>query len=254
MRFGFGFNGFGFGGDASDSLGNWTPWALGPSLLGYYDAETASSFALSGSSVTTWTDLVGGYAATQATAGLKPTYSASSFNSRPGVTFDGVDDYLEYAGQPFPDAANPSEIWALVSQDALVAINTGTLAAFSYGASGGSRAIARTVVTLANRARSSSTGTGTPTAVDGSVDFSGIHLVRAVFTATTISVSVDGGAATTSSLVSATQTSLVRIGCPAFNTTAVWTGVINAILVTGPLTASQATFLTAFLKARGGIA
>lgn len=250
---GFGFTGFGFGTNNGTSLGTWTPWNLGNALLGFWDAETASSVSLSGSNVVTWTDLVGGYGATQATSGSQPLYSTNNFNGRPSVVFDGIDDFLTYAAQPFPAAANPSELWALVSQEANPLAIT-TLSTLSYGGDATARAIARVVVTTVNRGRGSSSGTGTATAVNSTVDFTGIHMARLRVTPTTINFSVDGGAETTSSLVSATETQRVRIGTAAFSSATSWTGKMNALLVTAPLTDAQGTRLTAFLKARGGIA
>lgn len=59
--------------------GLWTPDALGASLLGYWDAERTDKLALSGSSLTTWTDIVGSYAATQAVGAAKPRWDANAF-------------------------------------------------------------------------------------------------------------------------------------------------------------------------------
>lgn len=57
----------------------WTPAALGPSLLGWWDAERFDSLALSGSAVTGWTDVVGGVTAAQAVSASRPRWDANAF-------------------------------------------------------------------------------------------------------------------------------------------------------------------------------
>src|SRR5690606_10199289 len=59
----------------------------------------------------------------------------TTFNGRPGLTFDGADDFLEYAGVGvFPASSTAGELWALVSQDALPADTTARYAV-GYGGS-----------------------------------------------------------------------------------------------------------------------
>jgi len=223
----------------------------------WWDAEVAASLTLSGASVTTWTDIVGGYAPTQSNAGFKPQWSATSFNNRPGITFDGTDDYLELASVPFPVDANPCEIWVLVSQSALAA-DTASRTIFAYGssASTGTRRTSRSVTTGVNRALTfSGSGGGTSSAENGSIDFSGIHVVRTIVTATTIETNVDGTGMTPVGVVSATGATRTRIGATTTNTVSgFFQGVANTILVTPPLGTGQAAALMAYLKARGGIA
>jgi len=237
-------------------LKKWTPRALGASLFGYWDAENLATLTLSGANVTTWADLVGGYAATQATSGFKPAWSASGFGSRAGINFDGTDDYLEFASPPFPAGSAGSEIWVLVRQDALAA-DTTTRQAAGYGSSGNTmRQIERVVTSGVNRARSR-TGDGASGvfAANASIDFSGYHLARAAFSPTQTSFALDGTALVSSSVVPGTTATRLRIGAGSSTSpSGFWQGSINAVLVTGLLSDAQAAQLTAYFKSRGGIA
>lgn len=233
-----------------------TPGSLGADLLDMWDAEDASKFTLSGSSVNAWASSKNGYSAAQSVGASKPTYSATSFNGRPGVTFDGSDDELTYPGVGvLPTGSTACEIWALISQNSLVA-DTGAKIIFGYGGatSPTRRAIDRNVTFSVNRARNTiGNGTTTRGSVNSSVDFSGIHVVRAVINATA-RTDVDGVAGPDDVGTTATGTDRVRIGAIS-NATAsnFFLGVANFFAVTNPLSATQAASMLAYLKARGGI-
>lgn len=229
------------------------PTDFGTSLVALWDAERADKLTLSGANVTTWTDIVAGYAPTQAVTASKPTYSATGLNGRSVVTYDGSDDILLLASVPFPTGANPCEMWALVNQAALVA-DTGTRTLATYGGvTGGTRrSLNRIVSSGVNRARVEvGNGTSGITAVDTTVDFSGIHVLRGQATGADAIMQVDGGATTSSASIPGTTTTQFTLG--AGNLAAFFNGGINCFIVTLPLTAGQAAQLTAFLKARGGI-
>lgn len=235
----------------------WTPAALGASLLGFWDAERDDLITQSGGTVSSWRDAVAGYDAVQATGSLKPVYSATSFNNRPGLTFDGVDDYLELGSQPFPSGASPSEIWVLANQTALVADTTGRRA-FSYGSGANDRRdLMRSVVATANRvAVAVGDGLTTNFTASPAVDLSGLHVMRAVISATASNAEADGTAGSALAVVPATAATRVRIGASASGASgaSVWQGVQSVALVTAPLTTAQAAQLLTYLKARGGIA
>jgi len=242
---------------SNKGVGGWTPARLGASLLGWWDAERADKLALSGSSVTTWTDIVANYAMTQAVGAAKPVYSATSFNGRPGITFDGADDELTLPSQPFPSGAAPSEIWGLVDQLALGSdVSTRRVASYGGFASGNNdlRQLARSAnVGVMNIAQTlCGNGAASIAAANTVVDFSGIHVARGTFSATDTAIRVDGGAATSAAVVPATSATRARIGAatPGFG---FWNGRMNTVLITGPLSAEQAAELTTYLKARGGI-
>lgn len=231
-----------------------TPLSLGATLLGYYDAESALSVPQSAGAVTTWTDPVTGYAPTQATAGKRPVWSATSFGGRPGVTFDGVDDQISGVTSPYPTGTlvGGVEFWLIVSQDALAG-STGSRSAVGYGntATGGSYISSfRVVTTGVNRALSER-----PAGKDASntsVDFSGIHAVRSYFSAAggTIGCDVDAIAGSTTTAGNAITNAVFSIGS-AVDSTAFWNGKINSIWITATLTAAQQAQMWAFARSRG---
>lgn len=64
----------------------WTPSQITTAL--WLDADKPSSITLNGATVSQWNDLSGnGRHATQATASLQPTYTASAINSKPALAF-----------------------------------------------------------------------------------------------------------------------------------------------------------------------
>lgn len=231
----------------------WKPSDLGTDLLAFWDAEVTASVTLAGSLVTAWADQVAGYSATQSTSGFRPSYSATSLNNRPGITFDGTDDYLLYGAIPasFPVAAIGDEIWGLASQD-FPGTQAGNQTIFSYGdlANLNCRRLYRSNVSNVSRGGINATAN----AVDTLVDFSGVHVARGTFAATTISVAVDGNVATTAAAVPATAASgAVAMGALTSGANRFWKGPLNAVIVTKPLSAPNAALLLAFLKARGGL-
>lgn len=228
----------------------WAPSDLGASLLGWWDAEVPSTLSLTGSAVNSWTDLVGGYVASQGTAAAKPAWAATSFQGRPGITFDGTADFLSRVGSPFPTGATPAEYWALVSQDAIVSDAT-TRRAFATGNTNAGRGVAYSGGGGQFRLLAY-VGTGAGSTFTPQVNgFTGYHVVRAQFLANGASVSMDNGTAQTSASVTpASSTTNLGIGVGEGLASGFWSGSINSIVVTGALTASQAASLYAFLSSR----
>lgn len=74
----------------------WPPLALGSTALGgWFDADDAGSFTLSGSNVSQWNDLSGnGAHATQGTDANRPTRQTNVLNGGACVRFDGTNDFL----------------------------------------------------------------------------------------------------------------------------------------------------------------
>jgi hypothetical protein len=234
--------------------GVWSPADLGSSLLGWWDAERTDKLTLSGSSVTTWTDIVGSYAATQAVGASKPVWSATSFNNRPGITFDGADDELTLGSAPFPTGASASRMWLLVDQVAPVSDLTGRMA-FGYGdAATTSRRAGRAVDSGVNRANArTGTGAGSTFVEDLSVSFLGRHVVCVEFSPTTTGITVDGGSVTSAALVPSTATNRTRIGAATATAAAeFFQGVFNTILVDDGSAAAKAKDpqILAYLNAR----
>jgi hypothetical protein len=231
------------------------PGDLGAALLALWDAERTDRLNLAGANVSAWTDLVGGYAPAQAVSGSKPIWSATSFNGRPGVTFDGTDDELTLTGSPLPTGAAAGEIWMLCDQIATAADG---LARCLFGYGGGTanaRRIFRNIVTSANRA-GVITGSGSAaTTTNGSADFSGRHVVRAVIDGAVQVISLDEGAATSAAIVPATNTDRLRIGANVSASASQFgSACISLVAVTSLLTTDQASQFARYLKNRGAIA
>lgn len=236
--------------------GSFTPSSLGADLLDMWDAEDASKFTLSGASVNAWASSKNGYSAVQGVSASKPVYGAASFNGRPGVTFDGSDDELTYAGVGvFPVGAAACEVWTLVNiQHPGAQAGNGMLLAYGTGGTAGSRRIQRASGGGINVLQAS-IGNGTGGAFPASsADFGGIHVGRIQVGATTTSVQVDGGTAGSAAVIPATGSTRTRLGASDAPTAASFLqGIVSLIAITNPLSAAQAAQMLAYLKARGGI-
>lgn len=233
---------------------SWTPRRLGASLVAWWDAERSDLITQASSLVSSWKDIVGAYDVVQTTGASKPAYSATSFNSRPGITFDGLASELTLVGIPasFPIGAVAGEIWGVVDQTALAADATNRQAAtYGNGASSTVRGLTRSVSVGVNRA-AYYCGDGTSKHADeATVNYSGRHVHRGIADGTTIYSEIDGTRSSGVASVPATAAGRVRIGA---NSTAsagnFWQGVISTVLVTSILTAAEATQLYAFLNRR----
>lgn len=225
---------------------------LGSSLLAWWRTDRPDLITHVSGAVSSWKDTVAAYDAAQSGAG-KPTYSAASFNGFPGITFDGTDDELTLASQPFPSGANAAEIWAVVSQSALAA-DTTTRQLFGYGGTSNAtrRAVVRRVSGGVNRFGADIGDNSVAQPInDAAVDFSGRHVLRVAVGATSTSVAINSGTPTSGSAVPATGTTRARIGASTANTPAnFWNGIVRDIIVTGPLSANQAYRLGRWLQMR----
>lgn len=57
-----------------------------------------SGVTLSGSAVSQWDNMVGGNHATQTTSGNRPTVTAGALGTKPAITFDGTNSFLDVSG------------------------------------------------------------------------------------------------------------------------------------------------------------
>jgi hypothetical protein len=236
-------------GRSADSL--WTPASLGTLLHAWWDAE--NGITESGGLVSAWRDRVQGVTVTQGTGTAKPIWSATSFNNRPGLTFDGTDDVLSVASAPFPDGAEPCDIWVLCDNQA--PSGDASRYAFSYGNASGSAQRSIEKVGGFHRAGCRVSGGGSDVLpVNSSVSFTGRHVVRGRVGAAETQVDVDRVAGTPSAVVPTTNQSRTRIGALASTgPQAYWLGQIAHILITEPLDADQADRLYTYLMTIGGI-
>jgi hypothetical protein len=248
--------GIGLGLTTGGGTAAWSPDALATNLLGWIDAEHGSTVTQSGGLVSAWADIVGARSYAQATGSSKPAYSTTSFNSRPGITYDGVDDELTLGSSPYP-LSGAFEIWGLVEQTALPADVTARTF-FGYGTGTAS-------VTLLMR-RLSSGGFNRFSAVIGNAtsglavthstaDFSGKCVVRLTLDGVNATPYVNGVAGTPVAVAASITAGRSRVGANASPTAAAfWQGGVNNIVITNPLSAADATLMLAYQKTRGGIA
>lgn len=235
--------------------GGWSPTDLGDDLLAWWNADRSDLIAVSGAQITSWKDVVAGREAVQPISASRPIWSPNSFNGSPSAYFDGIDDELTFESQPFPAGADPSEIWAVVQQDALPA-DTTVRSVVTYGGIGANlRALRRITSGGVNRARAA-VGNGTAVVnVDGdTVDFSSRHLIRAEVAPTATTVRIDNDGEASGAVVPSTGTTRLRLGANAVNTAAnFWNGHIRDVLITGPLADEQSELLRTYLLPRRNV-
>lgn len=222
------------------------PFSLGASLLAWWDA--AYGVTVTGSGVSSWVDRKSGYDMAQSTDSARPAYSVTGFNGVPGLTFDGTDDRLTLASQPFPSGANPSEVF-IVFQNDETSGSTTSRTLFGYGTSGST---GRSLGRITNNVFRTTVGNGSSNlSASSTVTISSRHLVHAVYGAAASTISVDAETPVSVSAVPATGTTRVRLGASLNDTPAAfWKGVVRDVIVTGPLTSGQRTAMQTFLLAR----
>lgn len=234
-------------GAATLGKGAWTPLALGSKLLAWWDAS--SGITLSGNQVTAWADRKNGYSAVQGLSSARPSWSATSFGGKPGLTFDGNDDELTLASQPFPTTAG-SEVHAVIQQGALPG-DANVRSFFSYG--GGGANTARRAYRISGNTGQIQVGSGSSnvTAATASGLFSGRVYARAIYGATASSMEIDGSAGAPASITPNSGSARARIGAtdagaPSF----FWQGQMRDVIVTSILTIDEAAKLQLFLLTR----
>lgn len=226
-----------------------TPRDLGPKLIAWWAPPDAGNTTLVSGAISSWRDEVAAYDLTQGTATSRPTYNATSFDGLACAEFDGVADHLALSPVPaaWPQSAAAGEMWVSCRQDAAPA-DTLIRVLFTYGGATGStrRQLDRDVISGVNRAK---TSTGTVIASNTLVDFSGVHVTRAVSTTTQLRVDVDGVAGPMSAISPATSNTRVRLGASTGATAAnFWHGAVRQVLVTSLLSDEEAALLLAYLN------
>lgn len=234
---------------------SWTPLALGSKLVAWWDAERSDTITRSGGLVSSWRDVVGGYNMAQSSASLKPVYSATSFNGRPGLTFDGADDVLLFTGFPasFPAGADPSWMWGVADQQRANSVaGTGTVLQYGSGSTtNNTRRIVRVQDGGENRGNLMvGTGGSGPSVTNISVVFAGRHVILGKASGTTIECVMDGTGMTPAAVVPATTAGGNAAIGGAVNGGNFLLGVINSVLITLPLTTAEEALLNAYLNRR----
>lgn len=224
---------------------------LGSYLIELWDAERSDLMTIGGGGeVSAWAGVKAGLNLTQGTGSLQPVWSATSFGGAAGVTFDGTDDTLALtlAGQ-LPAAGSPSEMWAVVSQDAPQS-DTGTRTIVAYGSS--AAATSRSLIRGANHARAL-TGDGSA----GQAATDDVELIGRVFVSSTIdetrtSLRHNGpGVVCTVPVVPNTTATRIRFGASAAGTAAqFWLGQIVLVAITLPLPLTLAVPFAGYMLRR----
>ena len=220
------------------AIRDFVPSDLGASLLAYWNADRSDLITLNTNKVTSWKDTVNAYDAVQGTDAARPTYANKS------LTFDGTDDYLELASQPFP---TEHEIWTVFKQDATSGDGV-TRILFSMGVSTNGRYIARTTINQFHQIVGN--GTTWPTTTVTSPTITTRHLGRSRVTGSAEFLSVDGNAEVTQAVTPAAPTTRVRIGVSSSSLAGFWTGKVRDIIVTNALNSVQANQLQTYLLKR----
>lgn len=233
--------------------GAWNPAMLGATLIERWSIDDSGLITQAvPPGISTWKGEIIGSSFNNGTPANQPVYSATGWNGlNPGAAFGGVSTVLAISSVPYPAAALPSEIWAVVDQTALVA-DTTTRNIFTYGGGANTtwRSIQRVVVSGQNRIQATC-GTGSNITCTLAADFSGRHAVCGIFDGTTVTAGMDGVLATPVAAVPTTGTTRSRIGANSATTAAAFLqGEVREILITGTTTAAQKALLWAYLASR----
>lgn len=224
----------------------WTPIQLGNKLLAWWDAS--NGVTLSGNQITSWADRKNGIIVSQPVSSARPAWGEGAF---PSLVFDGNDDCLELATNPFPAAGQASEIWNTCQQDATDADTTVRYSSSYGGLNAASRRLGKTRISGISRAEATIGDGSTGQQVrELTIPFNSRHVLRmAVGTAST-SLVLDGVSASPLAVAPNTGTGRFTIGCaPAANTN-FWLGRIRDVIVTLPLSNDEAAQLQSFLMPR----
>lgn len=234
----------------------WDTHVIPRSLLyGRLDAEAAGRITVDGSNgVSAWVDGISGQSFSQATSSARPIYSATSFNGRPGITFDGVDDNLRNTGTQAWPLTGDYEIWMLViSIPATVSANQ-IFINWPTTATGKNTALRRNANSTNGVFLSGNGTTNAGPNIDAVVP--GLPQVwRGIADGANIQTEIDGVGSTLTACVPSLDSSASRntIGANSASTAAAFANVaINLIMVTRRLPDDLATKNRRYLLGRAG--
>lgn len=207
--------------------------AWGGKLKGLIDFADLATLTLASGRVSDLVDPVASLTYSQGTSGARPLHHAYGY-----AIFDGDNDLLVAASNPYVTGSTPCEIIAVVRQDALAADATNR-DAFIFGGTAAStaRRVGRAVASGVNRGRAN---VGGDQATGGVVNFSSAHILRSAIGATQFTLSVDGNVTSPVAHVPNTAATHARIGANHSTTPAAfWHGAIAAIAIADPLTTNE---------------
>jgi hypothetical protein len=196
---------------------------------------------LSDGVVASWAPTIGGPTPVQATEAAKPIRSSTSFNGKPGVTFDGSDDFMRVdATTNLPTSSTPGTIWM-----AYIFTSGNNSVLFRYGGT-------TTGVRSIGRGTTATGGTitdGTSNGTFGMSPAASANIVAGFFDATiyqAYSLGFGGLAATGATLN--TSTTRTTIGANNAATAAAFVAcVIRHVMVTTAMTTAQRYALEGWL-------
>ncbi|MGL5019969.1 MAG: PKD domain-containing protein [Luteolibacter sp.] len=101
------------GPDQSTALTRWTPGNLNP--VAWYDATDPSTISQSGGSISEWRSKVGTSHMLQASTSKRPSTGTSLINGFNAIAFDGADDALKTATNPFGSSIQDALLMAVTN-------------------------------------------------------------------------------------------------------------------------------------------
>lgn len=232
----------------------WTPRRLGPKLLAWFDAERTDLITIAGGNVSSFKDVVGAYDAVQGTEANQPNHGLASFNGRPGITPNGTSDELTRASTTgLPTGTTPFEAWLICDQTVAAADNGVRAWACWGGQTAATRFDIRRIVSGGvNRAAAGiGDNSGITVVSNGTVDFSGRHVVRVVCDGVNARVDVDGVAGTPTAVAHNFGTTNFRLFARNDASPALYcNGVFSALPITRLLDSTQAVQMLAYCNRR----
>lgn len=234
---------------------------LGTDLIAWWDADSsywgANGAMTIATGVSSWKDIVAGYDMVQATGAAQPAFSATNFNGNPCVAGDGLDDNLTCTDAALLAAlatgTTANELWLVAQNDTPGATTTLQLA-FGYGGSGTNtgRQIGRFGSGGAVRGRSLIGDGATGQVMDSlSSDLSARYLENCQVGAAAASITINGIADGSLSVVPSTQASRVRLFASSGTSAgAFYQGKIVAAMFTKALSAQKRTGLQTWGQTR----
>lgn len=227
---------------------NFTPASLGSDLISWWDSS--SGVGLSGSAVTSWTDKVGSLAPAQGTAANQPTFSATSYNGKPGISFDGTADHLTVTSVgSLPTGTAQVDMFAAVD---VAAVAASSRRIFNYGAGNDSQScgLFRRVTSSQDFAAAYASNGTSAIPVNAPVAFAGRSAIAGFVRADGVQAWHDGQYSTITALVPSVGTTRTVIGVNTALSGSFWSGTIRDIIVTLPLNQGRREAMLNFIQSR----
>lgn len=234
----------------------WTPEDLASKLLAHWNVDSTTLLTLVSARIMNWKDQVAFTDLVQSTSVSRPEYFSGGFLSGPVASFAGLTQQMAREPSGLPSGASASELWLIVDQKQLVSTDTNKRGAFTWGdTDANSRLVSRVVVGGVNRVQvSAGNGTTETTLTDSTVDFSGIHVIRAVWTGSTMLLSIDRSPLISTSIIPNTASTRIRLGAiPSGVINNTWFGGIKEVAVTQLLSAGEVANMWDYMTTRAGL-